>query len=104
MVLTIEMLRKIRDILSKQMPMTIEDWEKIQSQEYINIEDTEMIKVNYRQLSCGEKFTYEGKGFTKSNHGRSFYHENGKLVFKKFKKRAVVDIGENNFEFIPPLD
>ncbi len=63
-----------------------------------------MVKINYRHIPCGEKFTYEGKDFTKTNHGRAFYYEDGKIVIKKFKKRAIVDIQENSFDFVPPLD
>lgn len=48
----------------------------------------------FRFLSVGDNFTFEGKEYTKSNHGRAKFKEEGREVFRNFKRRKIVIVKE----------
>lgn len=62
-----------------------------------------MVKVNYKYVVFGEKFNFEGKEYIKTNFGRAYYCENGKKIFRKFKKRIIVDTKHNLWDVVPPI-
>ena len=62
-----------------------------------------MLKVNYKYVPHGEKFTYEGQEYTKINHGRAMYHEDGKTIHRNFKQLIVVDTNLNLWDSPPKL-
>ena len=62
-----------------------------------------MTKVNYKYIKHGEKFTFEGKEYTKGSHDRGRYIEDGKTINKNFKKWAVVETDTNFWDVVPKL-
>ena len=62
-----------------------------------------MVKVNYKYVPHGEKFTFEGQEYTKTNHGRATYHEGGKTIHRNIKQLKVVNTKSNLWDFPPKL-
>jgi len=61
-----------------------------------------MVKVNYKYVTHGERFIFEGKEYIKSSHSRGKYLEDGRTIHRNFKKLTVVE-SEVNYDVIPPL-
>lgn len=62
-----------------------------------------MVKVNYKYIVHGEKFTFERQEYTKTNHKRGYYYKGGKTIHKHFKQLTVVDIKHNLWDVVPHL-
>lgn len=62
-----------------------------------------MVKVNYKYVPHGEKLTFQGQEYTKTNHKRGFYHKGGKTIHRYFKPLIVVDTKEELWDFVPRL-
>lgn len=62
-----------------------------------------MVKVNYKYVGFGEKFTFEGQEYTKTSHGRGYYYKEGKVIHRNFKKKTVVDAKLNLWDVVPKV-
>lgn len=49
-----------------------------------------MMTIEFRHLSCNERFEFEGQVYTKTSHRRGFYHKEGRTLCKRFKKNKLV--------------
>ena len=59
------------------------------------------VEVYYKHIPFGCKFEFEGQEYEKSNHDRGFYHLNGRMIFKNFKKVHIVKTSREYFDFMP---
>ena len=57
-----------------------------------------MIKFGFKYVVPGNKFIFDGVVYTKTNHERGFYYENGKAIFKTFKKKTIVETHQKKWD------
>lgn len=57
-----------------------------------------MNKFEYKYLRIGDKFFFQGQEYIKTNHQRGCYIEEGRKVFKQFKKSHIVKTTNSKFD------
>ena len=60
-----------------------------------------LIEVKYKHVPFNCKFEFEGIEYEKTNHNRGFYHKDGRMIFRDFKKSKIVKTSRELFDFIP---
>lgn len=60
-----------------------------------------LVEVYYKHVPLGYKFEFKGQEYQKGNHGRGFYHVDGRIVFKNFKKTHIVSTDREHYDFVP---
>lgn len=53
------------------------------------------MKTYFKHIEQGEKFTHAGVEYTRTNFMRGKRYEAGKLVFRKFTQKSVVENAES---------
>lgn len=62
-----------------------------------------MVNVNYKYIVYGERFTFQGQEYTKTNHHRGAYFKGGKTIHRNFKQLTVVPTERSLWDVVPPL-
>lgn len=52
------------------------------------------MKTYFKHIAQGEKFTQAGIEYTRTNFMRGKRYVDGRLIFKKFEQKAVVETNE----------
>ena len=50
------------------------------------------MKTEFRFLAVGDKFTFEGVEYVKTNHGRGRICKGSETIHKNFKRRKIVEV------------
>jgi len=58
------------------------------------------IEIAFKHMPIGIEFEKEGEKYIKTNHNRGYQWEDGKRVFKTFKKSAMVKTNNEYFNVI----
>lgn len=60
-----------------------------------------MIEVNFKYVPFNCKFIHNDIEYEKTNHNRGFYDQDGRRIFKNFKKSTKVFTNNEYFDIIP---
>ena len=60
-----------------------------------------LVEVYYKHVPFNCMFEFDGQEYRKTNHGRGFYHKDGRIILKNFKKTHIVKTSREYFDFIP---
>ena len=60
-----------------------------------------LVEVYYKHVPFNCKFEFDGQEYRKTNHGRGFYHKDGRVVFKNFPKTKIVKTNREHYDFVP---
>lgn len=63
--------------------------------------DKNSVEVYYKHVPFNCKFVFEGQEYEKTNYHRGFYHKDGRMVFKNFRKTHIIKTSREYFDFIP---
>lgn len=62
-----------------------------------------MIYVLYKHVPFGENFIHNEIKYKKTSFHRGYYYKNGRIVFKNFKNKHLVQANEGLWDFPPEV-